>query len=73
MSANVVTMPPRERAGNCPRAARGDVCLIAAESAIFIIFVVAYIFYIGKSLTGPTPSTFSKCRSSTRSVCFPAA
>jgi cytochrome c oxidase subunit 3/cytochrome o ubiquinol oxidase subunit 3 len=30
-------------------------CLIAAESAIFTIFVVAYIFYIGKSLSGPTP------------------
>ena len=29
--------------------------LIAAESAIFTIFVVAYIFYIGKSLSGPTP------------------
>jgi cytochrome c oxidase subunit 3/cytochrome o ubiquinol oxidase subunit 3 len=29
--------------------------LIAAESAIFTIFVVAYIYYIGKSLTGPTP------------------
>ena len=29
--------------------------LIVAESAIFIIFVVAYIFYIGKSLSGPTP------------------
>ena len=36
--------------------ARGPVamfCLIAAESAIFTIFVVAYLFYIGKSLTGP--------------------
>jgi cytochrome c oxidase subunit 3/cytochrome o ubiquinol oxidase subunit 3 len=33
----------------------GMACLIAAESAIFIIFVVAYIFYLGKSLTGPTP------------------
>ncbi len=30
-------------------------CLIIAESAIFTIFVVAYIFYIGKSLYGPTP------------------
>src|SRR5262250_3561389 len=30
-------------------------CLIFAESAIFTIFVVAYLFYIGKSLTGPTP------------------
>ncbi|HUX43192.1 MAG TPA: cytochrome c oxidase subunit 3 [Terracidiphilus sp.] len=34
----------------------GMVCLIAAESAIFIIFVVAYIYYIGKSLAGPRPS-----------------
>jgi len=30
-------------------------CLIAAETAIFTIFVVAYIFYLGKSLTGPQP------------------
>jgi cytochrome c oxidase subunit 3 len=29
--------------------------LIAAETAIFTIFVVAYIFYIGKSPTGPQP------------------
>jgi cytochrome c oxidase subunit 3/cytochrome o ubiquinol oxidase subunit 3 len=34
----------------------GMACLIVAESAIFLIFVVAYIFYIGKSLTGPTPA-----------------
>ncbi len=33
----------------------GMLCLIAAESAIFTIFVVAYIFYIGKSVSGPTP------------------
>jgi cytochrome c oxidase subunit 3 len=31
-------------------------CLIIAESAIFTIFVVAYLFYMGKSITGPTPS-----------------
>jgi cytochrome c oxidase subunit 3/cytochrome o ubiquinol oxidase subunit 3 len=40
------------------RPARGRVgmlCLIAAEAAIFTIFVVAYLFYLGKSLTGPTP------------------
>ena len=30
--------------------------LIIAESAIFTIFVVAYLFYTGKSLSGPTPS-----------------
>jgi len=29
--------------------------LITAESAIFTIFVVAYLFYLGKSLSGPTP------------------
>ncbi len=29
--------------------------LIIAESAIFTIFVVAYLFYVGKSVTGPTP------------------
>jgi cytochrome c oxidase subunit III len=28
---------------------------IIAESAIFTIFVVAYLFYLGKSLSGPTP------------------
>jgi cytochrome c oxidase subunit 3 len=31
-------------------------CLIAAESAIFSIFVVAYLYYAGKSLSGPTPA-----------------
>jgi cytochrome c oxidase subunit 3/cytochrome o ubiquinol oxidase subunit 3 len=30
-------------------------CLIAAESTIFAIFVVAYLYYAGKSLSGPTP------------------
>ncbi len=33
----------------------GMACLILAESALFVIFVVAYVFYIGKSLSGPTP------------------
>ena len=34
----------------------GMACLIVAEAAIFIIFIVAYIYYIGKSLSGPTPA-----------------
>src|ERR1700730_15239239 len=38
------------------RGPMGMACLIIAESAIFIIFVVAYIYYIGKSLSGPTPA-----------------
>jgi cytochrome c oxidase subunit III len=33
----------------------GMLSLITAEAAIFTIFVVAYLFYIGKSLTGPMP------------------
>jgi cytochrome c oxidase subunit 3 len=56
MSATSVTMPQGDIQWSVP--ARGPVgmyCLIAAETAIFTIFVVAYIFYIGKSLTGPQP------------------
>src|SRR5579872_2206866 len=34
----------------------GMFCLIAAETGIFSIFVVAYLFYIGKSVTGPMPA-----------------
>jgi len=33
----------------------GMTCLIIAESAIFTIFVVAYLYYLGKDLIGPTP------------------
>jgi cytochrome c oxidase subunit 3/cytochrome o ubiquinol oxidase subunit 3 len=33
----------------------GMACLIVGEAAIFTIFVVAYLFYVGKSLRGPTP------------------
>ena len=33
----------------------GMTCLIIAESAIFSIFVVAYLYYLGKDLSGPTP------------------
>jgi len=31
------------------------VCLILTETCLFSIFVAAYLFYLGKSLTGPTP------------------
>jgi cytochrome c oxidase subunit 3/cytochrome o ubiquinol oxidase subunit 3 len=40
-------LPSRDRVGVA--------CLIIAESAVFLIFVVAYLFYVGKSMTGPTP------------------
>jgi cytochrome c oxidase subunit III len=56
MSAAATSLSEVPRSWNLPD--RGKVamaCLIIAESAIFTIFVVAYLFYIGKSLTGPTP------------------
>lgn len=34
----------------------GMTALITGETAIFTIFVVGYVFYLGKSLTGPKPS-----------------
>ena len=34
----------------------GMVCLIVAEASLFAVFVVAYLFYLGKSLAGPFPS-----------------
>ena len=39
-----------------PRGRVGMYGLIVAESAVFTIFVTAYVFYIGKSVTGPTPA-----------------
>ena len=33
----------------------GILALILTESSFFLIFVVAYIFYVGKSLSGPSP------------------
>ena len=45
----------------------GMLTLIAAESSIFVIFVIAYLFYLGKSLGGPStailrpPIFFSIC------------
>jgi cytochrome c oxidase subunit 3/cytochrome o ubiquinol oxidase subunit 3 len=33
----------------------GVLCLIATEAALFTIFVVAYLFYMGASISGPYP------------------
>jgi cytochrome c oxidase subunit III len=37
------------------RGRTGILCLIVAEISLFGVFVVAYLFYIGKSLNGPYP------------------
>ena len=57
MSTVTTSFPNTAAAWHLP--SRGKVAmagLIIAESAIFTIFVVAYLFYLGKSITGPTPS-----------------
>src|SRR5260370_38180224 len=52
-------------------------CLILTETCLFSIFLAAYVFYLGKSLTGSTPrevlelpvfSTFCLLSSSVRIV-----
>jgi cytochrome c oxidase subunit 3 len=56
LSSAAISHPPVDPAWTLPSRGRvGMVSLIAAESAIFTIFVVAYVFYIGKSTSGPTP------------------
>ena len=57
ITAAAVTIPETDVAWRLPD--RGRVAmygLIGAEAAIFTIFVVAYLFYLGKSLTGPSPN-----------------
>src|SRR5215831_275260 len=59
MSAtNAITTPALEMPEGWSLPYRGTVgmaALIIAESSIFTIFVVAYLYYVGKSVTGPTP------------------
>jgi cytochrome c oxidase subunit 3 len=55
---SAVTSPYTEKSLEWKLPYRGKVGvagLIVAESAIFTIFVVAYLFYLGKSIAGPTP------------------
>ena len=56
MSAAVTSIAEIPQAWSLPyRGKTAMACLIIAESAIFTIFVVAYLFYLGKSVNGPTP------------------
>ncbi|HEV2135584.1 MAG TPA: heme-copper oxidase subunit III [Terracidiphilus sp.] len=34
-------------------------CLIIGESAIFTLFIVAYVFFMGRNVSGPTPAILS--------------
>ena len=50
------TVPPKIGEWKLPdRGSMGIIFLIVTESALFTIFVVAYVVYTGKSLTGPYP------------------
>ena len=57
-------LPPQQGEWRLPdRGAMGVIFLIIAESALFTIFVVAYLVYLGKSLTGPNPEDVLEFRS----------
>ena len=56
MATAAAITPPTYETWTLPYRGRvGILCLILTESAFFSIFVAAYIFYIGKSLSGPYP------------------
>jgi cytochrome c oxidase subunit 3 len=56
MSTPAISYPERGTSWRLPSRGRvGMWCLITAESAIFTIFVVAYLFYLGKNINGPLP------------------
>src|SRR5215475_9265802 len=58
MSVSAIAAAPLETSApwTLPRRGRvGMASLIIGESAIFTIFVIAYLYYVGKSLSGPTP------------------
>ena len=51
-----LTTAPKAAEWKLPSARKvAIVCLILTETTLFSIFVAGYVFYIGKSLTGPTP------------------
>jgi cytochrome c oxidase subunit 3 len=54
--ANTLTLPAESGEWSLPsRRKVGVIGIILTESALFTIFVTAYLFYIGKSATGPYP------------------
>ena len=56
MAASTIAIPQSEMPMSPSLRGRvGMWCLITAESTIFCIFVVAYLYYAGKSVSGPTP------------------
>jgi cytochrome c oxidase subunit 3/cytochrome o ubiquinol oxidase subunit 3 len=56
-NAHALTLPAESGEWSLPsRRKVGVIGLILTESALFTIFVTAYLFYIGKSTSGPYPN-----------------
>jgi len=56
-NVQALTLPAESAEWSLPsRRKVGVIGLITTESALFTIFVTAYLFYIGKSTTGPYPN-----------------
>jgi cytochrome c oxidase subunit 3 len=56
MNSADATWPAEPAGWSLPSKGRvGMICLILAESAIFSIFVIAYLYYLGRDRSGPTP------------------
>ena len=53
---SAAALPLRNEAQNLDRGKVGLACLLLTEVALFSIFVTAYLFFIGKSATGPQPA-----------------
>jgi cytochrome c oxidase subunit 3 len=61
MTTVPLTASPQDQDWKLPyKGTVGMWSLIVAESSMFLIFVVAYIFYLGKSVAGPTPHELLK-------------
>jgi cytochrome c oxidase subunit III len=55
-STRNVAIAPEATEWNLPSSRKvAIICLILTETGLFSIFVAGYVFYLGKSLTGPTP------------------
>lgn len=56
-NADALNLPAESAEWKLPSRRKAAIaCLILSETAMFTIFVVAYLFYNGKSLTGPYPA-----------------
>jgi cytochrome c oxidase subunit 3/cytochrome o ubiquinol oxidase subunit 3 len=56
ISENYLSIAPESPDWKLPSGRKvAIVCLILTETGLFSIFVAGYVFYIGKSLTGPSP------------------